>query len=652
MKSNSLNRIWLLILGIFSSLLISAAPSVKISMDAPNSKVGVEETFHIIIDATNCAGHIDISSLPPGVKIVYRTTRQTSSVSQSGGKVEQNTTTSLILTCKGETPGKYTFGPVAVDGRSSNTISYQIVENQGGSKNSSANQNSNYGALNGLNQNSGPLFIGKGNEEMFLKAIVNKSSAYEQEAIEYSVKLYTTYDDIKFLGAAAAPKFEGFVVEESQDVSKSFTFEDYNGKTFKTAVIAKYIIFPQKAGNLKITGNTYTVSTDAKQYYHDPYYQTITVKQPIQLNIKPNDIEVEVKSLPTPVPQDFIGGVGTFTISTNMPSKKLATNTAASYIIKIEGTGNVKYIKLPELSSYLPASLEVYSPEITSDVKVGSSNVSGITKFEYSIIPKEAGKLTIPAIVFSYFDPETGKYCSLHTEKYELMIETGTSSAKSQSAVMFDNNLLPIGKTFINIRKPYVETFTYWLWYIIPIIVFIIILIYYRHYIKQRDNIILYKSKNANKMALKRLNAAYQYYKQQKEGEFYDAMLTALWGYLAEKLQIPTSQLNRNNVGEEFKEHGVKESTFLPILHLIDECEYAKYTPVSRESNMRQLYTDAVESITNVESEYEEEKHKLTDNLDDGDDNIDNKNNYVNSQSTDSPASSHLDEAQNGANKI
>ena len=131
-------------------------------------------------------------------------------------------------------------------------------------------------------------------------------------------------------------------------------------------------------------------------------------------------------------------------------------------------------------------------------------------------------------------------------------------------------------------------------------------------------------------MALKRLSKAYRCYKNHQEEEFYNEMLAALWGYLGDKLKMPTSELNRNNVGQEFKKHGVKESTFMPIINLIDECEYAKYTPVSRSSNMQQLYTQAVQSLSAVENEYDEEHgiHVSTDG-DQGDES--GRDNYINS---------------------
>lgn len=624
--------------------LNSWGASVKITSDAPGGKVEVGETFHIIIEAVNCPGALQISQLPQGVKKVYQSEQAMSSMSNVNGRSESMNSTKLILTCKGETPGSYKFGPVSVAGINSNVISYQVIPaGQGGGTGSSGSQqgSSNQNGTgsfnpNTYNPNAGPVFVGKGNEEMFLRAQVNKTTAYEQEAIEYVVKLYTTYDVIKFMGAAAAPKFEGFVIEESNDVATQFVRENYNGKTYATAIIARYIIFPQKSGRLKVLGNTYTVSTDAKQYYHDPYFQNMTVRYPIQLNVTPNDIEINVKPLPTPIPSNFMGGVGQFRLSASMPSVSLSTNSPGQLIFNIEGTGNIKYLNMPDISGCLPSSLEVFTPENSVEAKVGTSNVSGTSKFDYSIVPREAGKFTIPSIELTYFDPADGQYKTLHTQQFNISVSLGEASSKSQKALAFNSNLLPEGKLLIKPGSPYVESWLYWLWYAVPVLIFVLTFSSYRKYLKDHEDMMMLRSKKANKMALKRLSKAYQCYKNHQEEQFYDEMLAALWGYLGDKLKMPTSELNRSNVGQEFKKHGVKESTFMPIINLIDECEYAKYTPVERDANMRQIYTEAVDTLAKVESEYDKERGISEEDSDSDNDNTPEIDNYVNTMNSES----------------
>lgn len=621
MKFRLLIRYFVLMLALAVSVSSEAATASNIKISTDASKIGVGETFHITIEATNCPGSLSIDKVPPGCKVVYKSTSSSSSTMVRNGQTEKEYKTALILTVKGETPGSYSFGPVSIDGVKSNVAKYQVVNepvqrSQGGGSEAGSSSSSAYGQ----DPSSGPMFIGKGNEEMFLKASVNKTSVYEQEAIVYTVKLYTSYHTIKFLGATAAPKFDGFVVEESQDVSKSFVFEDYNGKTYQTAVIARYIIFPQKPGDLRVIGNTYTVSTDREQYYHDPYFSTMTVRTPIQLNITPNDINIHVKALPTPIPSDFIGGVGNFSISSSMPSKSLATNAAGSLVFTVRGTGNIKYVKLPDLAPSFPQSFEIYSPEVTVDARVEGATVGGTAKFDYSIVPKESGTFTIPALTFSYFDPESGEYKKMSTESYTVDVSVGKSSDKSQQALRFDKQLMPADKGNRTVGRPYVESVLYWLWYAVPVIIFLLSLAGYRKYLKDREDMTLLRSKKANKMALKRLSKAYRSLNAGKEEEFYDNMLSALWGYIGDKLKMPTSELTRSNVSEEFEKHNVSEQSFMPIINLIDECEYAKYTPVSRDANMRQLYADALECLSMVESEYSERKTAKKDDDDEEDD--------------------------------
>ena len=133
-------------------------------------------------------------------------------------------------------------------------------------------------------------------------------------------------------------------------------------KTYATAVIARYIIFPQMEGQLKVLGNTYTVSVD-ERVLSRPVLGSMSVAKPLQLNVKPNDLTVNVKSLPKPVPANFSGGVGQFKITSTLPAQNLMSNQAASIVYAVTGTGNLKYVKLPDLNALYPAELGGLQPE-------------------------------------------------------------------------------------------------------------------------------------------------------------------------------------------------------------------------------------------------------------------------------------------------
>ncbi|MDE6793349.1 MAG: BatD family protein, partial [Muribaculaceae bacterium] len=409
----------------------------------------------------------------PGAKIMYfERTGQSSRFSSVNGKTTQSYSFTYTLTLKAVKEGQFSYGPVTVGGVKSNSVNYAIgVAPAATPDNSSQSGGGQSSGGSSSNQGEGPKFIGKGDGNLFLKADVSRSTAYEQEALVYTVKLYTTYDAIKFIGATAAPKFEGFVVEESKDISTSLEYETYNGKTYATAIIARYIIFPQMQGQLKVLGNTYTVSVDEREYYHDPFWGSMSVPKPLQLNVTPNDLSINVKPLPSPVPANFSGGVGQFKISSDLPAQNFLSNQAASVVYTVTGTGNLKYVKLPDLNALYPAQLEVYSPTPEVTANVGRTNVSGSAKFDYSFMPLEAGTFTIPSVELVYFNPLTGNYETSTARGYTINVGKGKGSEKSQTRGMlaFNPQLMKVGSDLSFHHTPYFQKVGYLLFYIIPV---------------------------------------------------------------------------------------------------------------------------------------------------------------------------------------
>ncbi|MDE6511786.1 MAG: hypothetical protein K2L00_06820, partial [Muribaculaceae bacterium] len=440
------------------------------------------------------------------------------------------------------------------------------------------------------------------NEKLFLKASVSKATAYEQEALVYTVKLYSTYAPIKFIGATEAPKFDGFVVEESDETSKSLHYETYNGQEYATAIIARYIIFPQMTGKLTVKGNTYTVSTDEQEYYDDPFFRMLTVRRPIQLNVTPNDLVIDVKPLPSPQPADFSGGVGQFSISSSLPSASLKTNQPASIIYEVKGSGNIKYVKLPDLNSLYPKQLEVFTPTTQVDAVSKGSTVTGSVKFDCSFTPLEMGQYQIPEVALVYFDPSTGRYERSVAKGYTVEVDKGALSEKSQTKnrLKFSDALMPVGKLSKH-RVPIVYEFGYWLWYLIPVLALIVIVCVYRRHLKSAADIVGTRMRKAGKVAARRLKKAAACMKAADRERFYDEMLVALWGYAGAKLNIPTSELNRQNVAQRLLDAGAPHATVDDFVRVLDDCEFAKYAPGSGEDELKSIYQKGADVINELE---------------------------------------------------
>lgn len=599
-------------------LFQALAGRVTLEIETPGGghRISVGDTFYITVTAIDEPGNLDLSPSFPGAKCVYKAPFQQVSSHSDGRHTVTSRRVGLTLTLKAVKPGKYKYGPVSVGKSRSNTVSYEIVNGpagvSGGASSGGASRSGSTSAdpFADEDPNAGPTFIGKGSDELFLVANVSKTRAWEQEALVYTVKLYTTCEPIKFLGATAAPKFDGFVVEESKDVSSSLSFESYKGKTYSTAIIARYIIFPQKTGKLRITGNTYTVSTDARQYYHDPYYQTLTVRRPISLNVTPNDLVVDVQPLPSPQPAGFSGGVGQFRLSARLATQKFNANQAGSIIYEITGTGNLRYVKLPDLAGIYPPELDIFTPESKDDLTVGASNVSGRVTFDYSFMPRESGEYRIPEVPLVFFNPSTGKYETVRARGFDISVGKGDASARSQKVARFDRDLMTVDIASASSRSAWIDGFPYWLWYIVPVVGLLLALLIWRKHMKDHADMVSLRSRRAGKMARRRLRKAAACMKRGDADHFYDEVLTALWGYLSDKLKMPTSELTRQNVRETLAARGVGDSELDPLIELIDDCEFARYAPSRSGGRMEHVYENAVAVINGIDSRLSQNQTK------------------------------------------
>lgn len=597
---------------LIASLAVSAAGKFQLQVQTQTGSDDIEvgERFYVYMKLENIDGEPSAPSVP-GASVNYFTlSSQSSSMTSINGKVTQSSSRTYVATCSASKEGSYSIGPFSVGGVSSNKASYKIVKKGSGSlskmqqRQQRQTQNSQQAPSyddRDENDNS-PKFIGKGNEKLFLRASVSKTSAYEQEALVYTVKLYSSYAPIKFIGATEAPKFDGFVVEESNEISNSLKYETYNGHEYATAVIARYIIFPQMTGKLTVKGNTYTVSTDEKEYYDDPYFRMLTISRPVQLNVTPNDLVIDVKALPTPQPADFSGGVGQFSISSSLPSSSLKTNQAASIEYLVNGSGNLKYIKLPDLNNVYPKQLEVFSPATEVNANPQGSNVSGSVKFDYSFTPLETGTYTIPEVALVYFNPATGQYEKSVAKGYSVEVDKGTLSEKSQTKnrLKFDENLMPMDKLHSSVSV-YIKSGLYWLWYIIPALVLTICIFVYRRQLKSAADIVGTRMKKAGKVAAKRLKKAAACMKSGDREKFYDEMLVALWGYVGAKLNIPVSELNRQNVADRLVAAGALEENINEFVNVLDDCEFAKYAPGSGSEELKTIYNRGAHIIETLE---------------------------------------------------
>lgn len=180
-------------------------------------------------------------------------------------------------------------------------------------------------------------------DDIFVRIILNKSHAYEQEAIECTIKLYTKFQRINSFMMTTPPTFDGFLIEEVDTQAALNAVENYNGQNYVTAVLKKCIIFPQKSGKLTISSGKYDLSVVQIERVSNGWFVS---GRPVEkeVHLQPYSSTVDITPLPEPRPAGFDNAVGQFTFESRLAPEKLKTGEAASLEYIVTGTGNIKYI--------------------------------------------------------------------------------------------------------------------------------------------------------------------------------------------------------------------------------------------------------------------------------------------------------------------
>ena len=159
---------------------------------------------------------------------------------------------------------------------------------------------------------------------------------------------------------------------------------------------------------------------------------------------------------------------------------------------------------------------------------------------------------------------------------------------------------MPVGKLSSS-HSLFVRSAAYWLWFLLPALILIACVFIYRRQLKSAADIVGTRMRKAGKVAAKRLKKAAACMKTGNRESFYDEMLTALWGYVGAKLNIPVSELNRQNVAEKLSAAGASEDAVGEFVAVLDDCEFAKYAPGSGDDELKSVYERGSRVIESLE---------------------------------------------------
>lgn len=286
------------------------------------------------------------------------------------------------------------------------------------------------------------------NSDFTVHVVLNKQRAYVGEPIVAEYYLYD-FGNVRQVDVLKWPTFDGFWKEDLHLITQP-QFEDIylQNQEMRRAFIARYALYGIKPGKLPVD----RLRIKGKYISDEALAQGLVFGFDMRTGDHSSQ-ETSVEILPLPEagrPAAYGGAVGQFSLKLEANRTSLPQNSPLNFTLTLSGTGNfqaIDSIKVP-----LPPDFEVYdtvaSGRVTAPIGTRQELESKKT-FQVTAIPRKAGVFQIPAISWSYFDPERNSYETLTTNS--LTIEVSESSlGQGQNT----NSYLDQGPQTSNFKSP------------------------------------------------------------------------------------------------------------------------------------------------------------------------------------------------------
>jgi len=535
------------------------------------------------------------------------------SISMVNGKTTKSSQVSYTYILQPKKTGSFTIGAASakVKGKTitSQPVTVKVVDN--GSKSSSQPSASSGNSASASQGNSAAASATK-DADIFMRLTLSRNSVVVGEPVTATLKIYHRANLVGFENAKF-PAFKGFwssEVDAPQNVD--FKREEVNGTVYNSALLRRWVIIPQKAGNITIDPAEIVCLVNVQRRrtsnsIFDDFFGSdyATVRQ----RVYTSSPVLHVAALPAGAPASFGGGVGDFSVKAKVSKDTLKAHDAASLVVTVSGKGNIALLEAPKVN--FPPDFEVY------DVKSSTSGgaTSGSKTFEYPFIPRSHGEFTIAPIQYSYYDVKSRRYHTAQTDSLHLSVLRSETAPATQDS---GNTLIVERKGVKNLGEDirYIKTKTklggaqsffvkkagYAALVILMILGALGFWLGFRKVAARRADVAGTRNRKATKQALKRLAQAKDFLQKDLYTAFYEELHRSLLGFIGDKLSMDMAEQSKDNICGALMAKGVSEATAKDFVQLLEECEYARYAPDAGHEAMNTHYEKAVATITAIDS--------------------------------------------------
>jgi hypothetical protein len=413
--------------------------------------------------------------------------------------------------------------------------------------------------------------------DVFIKAEVDKKKCYVNEQV---VLTFSLYRRISFWDAPAynPPEFTGFWVEDLPPQEEHF--EIVSGLRYVVTEI-RTALFPTSPGTHTIQPFrlTYREGVDAFSFF-SPRAKSKT------LRTEPMTIEV----LPLPAeskPPGFTGTVGSFDISASIDKTTVEENQPVTLTVVVSGEGNVKTIADPVFPEF--KDFKKYDSGSSLDVSKAGHKVSGRKSFELVLIPIRPGKLSIPPVELTYFDPEAKRYKTVGTREFAITSTTTSAEVPFARYGTGQHEISPTAKDILYIKAhpgtlsdsavPLHRSIPFLMSQAIPVGILLGAILLRAKREKLRTDEAYARRMKADPVFKRRLSEAGKLLRSGRASEFYALLSGAMEGLITDRLGIPARGMTTEELSSELEAAGLEERAVSEIVSILSESQEMRFAP-------------------------------------------------------------------------
>jgi hypothetical protein len=447
------------------------------------------------------------------------------------------------------------------------------------------------------------------NENLHLVTEVSNKNPYLNQGFSVVYKLYFSPQiNVTNVAEIDSPEFNDFWSNNIKIPRLQIERGTYKGENYNYVIWKKIVLYPQKNGKLNISPLSLDVSVDVPTNKRDFFGNRIYTQIP--KTVTAGNRKINVLSLPQNAPENFSGAVGIFDIELTSTKTELNASESLQVTLKVKGEGNLKLFSIPIIET--PNSLEKYEPEYKENIKTSIKGMYGNISDTYTLVPQFRGKYPIKPIEFVYFNPNTKSFKSIFTKEIIVNVLEGPTSFNQNNTTVTPSNNISITKSqfkFLKIKsnliplesKNFIFSFTFYVLLLIPLVIILILLLFFKSKKTLSSDLKGFKSRRANKLAKKYLSEAK--INLIKKDIFYISLEKALHNFLKSKLSIETSDYTKEKINRLMKEKNIENDSIESFIKLIENCEYARYTPASNVA-INNDYENAVKVISEIDKQF------------------------------------------------